>query len=253
MTIKVLLLGGTTEGRLLAERLAGDARYDVLLSFAGRTENLQRPDLPHRVGGFSGAQGLSQFILSGGYQTLVDATHPFAAQISGNAVRAAAASGVPLLRLLRPAWQAQTGDQWQTVGDMQQAATALGNRPRRVFLTVGKLELPAFEAAPQHHYLIRTIDTLTPGLPHARLLTARGPFALADELALLQRERIELLVSKNAGTHATYAKLEAARSLGIAVIMVARPSLLPAPEVSTLAEVEQWLAGHAQASSRRGE
>lgn len=253
MTIKVLILGGTSEGRLLAERLADDARFDVLLSFAGRTENLQRPELPHRVGGFGGAQGLASFLLDGGYQTLVDATHPFAAQISANAVDAAAQSGVPLLRLMRPAWQKQEGDNWLEVRDMAQAVLALGTEPRRVFLTVGKLELPAFESAPQHTYLVRTIDTLTLRLPHARLLTARGPFALADELALLERERIELLVSKNAGTKATYAKLEAARQLGIPVIMVARPTLPAAAEVSTLAEVEAWLASHVQLPSRRGE
>lgn len=257
MTIKVLILAGTTEGRLLGERLANDARYDVLLSFAGRTENLQRPAVAHRVGGFGGVEGLSRFLREGRYQTLVDATHPFAAQISRNAREAAVLTGTPLLRVQRPAWREQPGDQWRVVSDMHEAARALGSDPRRVFLSVGKQELPAFESAPQHDYLVRTIDTLALRLPRARLLTARGPFLLADELRLLERERIELLVSKNAGTSATYAKIEAARSLGIPVIMVARPTLsYAAPytsEVASVAEAERWLGALHDEPSRRGE
>jgi precorrin-6A/cobalt-precorrin-6A reductase len=243
MSFGVLILGGTSEARLLAESLSGDARFAALLSFAGRTESLVRPALPHRVGGFGGAEGLAGFLRAGQYRALIDATHAFAARISHNAAAAAEASGVPLLRLARPAWRAVAGDDWRPQPDMEAAARALGEAPRRVFLSVGRLELAAFSAAPQHDYLLRAVEPFTPpaGLLRARLIAARGPFALADEQKLLRDERIELLVSKNAGTPSTYAKIEAARTLAIPVLMVARPRLPPVHEVETQAAALAWL------------
>jgi precorrin-6A/cobalt-precorrin-6A reductase len=253
MAMKILILGGTTEGRLLAERLAGDPRYQTLLSFAGRTESLQRPASAHRVGGFGGSEGLSAFLREHAFAALVDATHPFAARISANAVLAATRTGTPLVRLSRPAWSQQPGDLWTCVASMEDAARALGDTPRRVFLTIGKQEIAAFRAAPQHRYLTRAIDAFEPGLPHARVILARGPFALDGELALLERERIEVLVSKNAGTSATYAKIEAARKLGITVVMVDRPLLPEALEVHAVEGVRTWLAAlHDGARSERG-
>ena len=137
---------------------------------------------------------------------------------------------------------------------MDAAARALGERPRRVLLTVGRLELDAFSVAPQHDYLIRAVDSFTPpaALRSARVLSARGPFDLADERELLRAERIELLVSKNAGTASTYAKLVAARELGLPVVMVQRPVLPQVPEVATRAEALAWL-GQLHGASRRGE
>jgi precorrin-6A/cobalt-precorrin-6A reductase len=249
MTLAVLILGGTTEGRLLAERLAGDARFQALLSFAGRTQSLERPGVPHRVGGFGGIDGLEAFLRD--YDALIDATHAFAAQMSLHAVAAAARTGTPLLRVERPAWQPVAGDDWHEVPEMEAAARALGPRPRRVFLSVGRLEVAAFAAAPQHDYLVRAVDPFDPGLPHARLLCARGPFTLEGEIALLRAEGIEVLVSKNAGTPATYAKLEAARQLGVPVVMVARPALPAARTVSTLDEALRWLEA-LHGSIRRG-
>lgn len=254
MSFRVLILGGTGEGRQLAERLASDARFRTLLSFAGRTASPERPATPSRVGGFGGAAGLAAFLREGGYSALVDTTHPFAAQISGHAVSAAAAAGVPLLRLVRPLWRPTAGDQWIEVGDMQAAAGALGAAPRRVFLTIGRQEVAAFRAAPQHDYLLRAIDPFEPGLPCARVLASRGPFSLAAECELLAQERIELLVSKNAGTAATYPKLAAARALSVPVVMVARPRLPPAPETESLDDVLAWLEGlHGAARKERGE
>jgi precorrin-6A/cobalt-precorrin-6A reductase len=253
MRLKILILGGTTEGRLLGERLAGDPRYETLLSFAGRTESLQRPASAHRVGGFGGPEGLSSFLREGAFDALVDATHPFAARISSNAVRAAANSGTPLLRLARPPWQAQEGDRWREVGSMEGAAQALGSAPQRVFLTVGRTEVAAFRTAPQHDYLIRAIDDFDHGLPRGRVIAARGPFALEDELRLLQHEAVQVIVSKNAGTRATYAKLEAARTLGIEVIMVARPEVPRARETEAVEGVLGWLAAlHDEARKKRG-
>jgi precorrin-6A/cobalt-precorrin-6A reductase len=242
MTLRVLVLGGTTEGRVLAERLAADPRFDALLSFAGRTASLQRPEVPHRIGGFGGVDGLEAFLKREHFDAVVDATHPFAAQMSSNVCAAAERTRVPLIRLERGAWQPVPGDQWVAVGNMSEAAATIGHEARRVFLSVGRTEVDVFNAAPQHDYLIRAVDLFQPNLARARVFAARGPFALADETELLVRERIEVVVSKNSGTDATYAKLEAARALGLPVIMVERPALPPARIAHTLNDVETWLA-----------
>jgi precorrin-6A/cobalt-precorrin-6A reductase len=248
--MRVLILGGTLPSRQLATALAHDARYAPLLSYAGRTENPVLPgDVPCRVGGFGGAEGLRAFLAD--FDALIDATHPFAARISANAVRAARAANVPLLRLVQPPWPHE--DNWLEVADMQAAARALGPLPRRVFLTIGRLEVGAFQLAPQHHYVVRAVDAFDPGLPSVQVITARGPFRLDDERALLARERIEVLVSKNAGTHATHAKLLAARERALPVIMVARPLLPAADEVSTVEQALRWLARACVHGSERGE
>lgn len=247
----MLILGGTSEGRRLAQQLSADERFRTLLSYAGRTETLHAPGTPHRVGGFGGIDGLATFLREGEYDALVDTTHPFAARISTHAVAAAQHVGVPLVRLARPVWQAQPGDQWTLVDDMAGAAAALGRAPRRVFLTVGRLEIAAFASAPQHDYLARAVDTFETGLPSARVLASRGPFALDDERRLLVDERIELMVSKNSGTAATYPKIRAARELGVPVIMVARPYVPPAREVTTMDELVSWLVQRHGASSKR--
>lgn len=237
-------MGGTAEGRQLAERLARDARFAALLSFAGRTASLALPRVPHRVGGFGGEAGLAAFLREGAFQALLDLTHPFAARISANAVGAARAAGVPLLRFARAPWRAQPGDRWIEVADMEGAARALGSTSRRVFLGIGRLEVEAFCAAPQHHYLVRAVDAfaLPAALARARLVLARGPFELAAEKALLERERIEIVVSKNSGTDATYAKIEAARALGLPLVMVRPPALPACEEAATLDAVRAWLA-----------
>lgn len=253
MAFKVLILGGTSEARGLAERLAGDARYEVLLSFAGRTRSLQLPAAPYRVGGFGGAEGLAGFLRAESFDALVDATHAFAAQISRNAVAAAAASGRPLIRLAWPAWRAEPGDRWIDVPDMAAAAAAIGGEPRRVFLTIGRLEVGAFRAAAQHDYLIRAVDEFDPELPRARVMTARGPFALEAELALMRRERIEVLVSKNAGTPTTYAKILAARRLQLPVVMIQPPQLPAAMSAGSAQEIADWLAAHVPSAIQRGE
>lgn len=252
MAFKVLILGGTSEGRRLAEQLAGDARYSALLSFAGRTRSLRCPELPYRVGGFGGIAGLVEFLRAGRYGALIDATHAFAAQMSVHAARAAELSATPLLRLTCPPWRRVEGDLWTHVARMAEAPAALGELPRRVFLSIGRLEADAFRAAPQHVYLVRAVDDFAPDLPIARVLRARGPFDERAERALLERERIEVLVSKNAGTAATYAKIAAARSLGLPVIMVARPEPPPARSVEALEGALDWLHALHHSLQRRG-
>jgi len=236
---------------VLAQRLAQDARFAPLLSFAGRTGSLADPGVPHRIGGFGGVPGLVAALER--HDVLVDATHPFAAQMSHHAARAAELAGLPLLRLEAPAWVSVPGDRWQHVEDMAAAAAALGAGSRRVFLSIGRLEVGAFRVVPQHAYLIRAVDAFDPELPGARVIAARGPFALESERALLVQERIEVIVSKNSGTPATYAKLEAARELGLPVIMVERPRLPPAETCSSVEAALDWLrARHDASTTKRG-
>jgi precorrin-6A/cobalt-precorrin-6A reductase len=205
------------------------------------------------MGGFGGADGLAAFLQREQTHALIDATHPFAARISQNAAQAAARVGVPLLRLIRPAWDERAGDRWIEVASMAQAARALGPLPRRVFLAIGRQEVSVFREAPQHDYLIRAIDGFEPGLARARVLCARGPFTREAEQALLVREGIEVLVSKNAGARATYAKIEAARALSLPVVMVARPPLCAVEETYSSDAVLAWLAAaHGAWLTRRG-
>jgi len=228
MTRSILILGGTADARILAGRLAEDSGYRILLSMAGRTLSPVEQPVPMRSGGFGGAAGLADFIRSEGFDILVDATHPYAARISANAVEAARLADIPLVALSRPAWQQQPGDRWQSVDTVELAVNALGDESRRVFLALGRQELLPFEAAPRHSYLIRSVDPLEPPLnvPDARYITARGPFALDDEIRMLEDNRIETVVSKNSGGSASYGKIEAARRLGLPVIMIERPQPL---------------------------
>ncbi|MDP9734419.1 UNVERIFIED_ORG: precorrin-6A/cobalt-precorrin-6A reductase [Rhizobium sp. SORGH_AS260] len=225
MTRSILILGGTTDARLLAGRLGEDSSYRILLSMAGRTISPVEQPVPMRSGGFGGAAGLADFIRAGNFDILVDATHPYAARISANAVEASKRAGVPLIRLSRPAWQRQPGDNWQSVESIDQAVVALGGQGRCVFLALGRQELLPFEAAPQHNYLIRSVDPVEPPLklPDARYITARGPFATEDEIRMLEENRIEVVISKNSGGAASYGKIEAARQLHLPVIMIERP------------------------------
>lgn len=245
-SIRVLILGGTTQASELARALADRADVQPLLSLAGRTQNPAPAPIPCRIGGFGGADGLAAFLRDEKFDALIDATNPFAAQISANARAASAASGVPLLVFSRAAWTPGEGDQWREVATMADAVAALGATPRRVFLTQGRLQLAAFAAAPQHFYLVRAIDEPDELrlLPDHKFISARGPFTLEGERALMRAESIEILVSKNSGGGATAAKLTAARELAIPVILVARPQAEGATEASRLDEVLDWIEAH---------
>uniref|UniRef100_UPI001881B3EA cobalt-precorrin-6A reductase n=1 Tax=Microcoleus sp. LEGE 07076 TaxID=915322 RepID=UPI001881B3EA len=174
-----------------------------------------------------------------------DATHPFAAQISANAAVAAAECNVPHLMLVRPAWEMVEGDRWIEVANHSEAARALSGGSRRVFLTIGRQELAEFAGLDAIWFLMRAIDPPAPNtlVPDGKLLLAKGPFLLEDELKLLSEYDIDTIVSKNSGGAATYAKIVAARKLGIPVVMVQRP---PIPDVERVADVEgaiSWLMG----------
>jgi precorrin-6A/cobalt-precorrin-6A reductase len=254
--LKVLILGGTTEASALARALAGDLRFEATLSLAGRTRAPRTPPIPFRIGGFGGVDGLVQYLRDEHVDVLIDATHPFAAQMSRHAAEAARIAGVKLLAVCRPAWRDVPGDHWTPVPDMAAAVAALGLAPRRVFLTIGQKELAPFRDAPQHAYVIRSVDAPDAEAlpPDAEVITARGPFVEDEERRLLAEKKIDVIVTKNSGGTATEAKLAAARGLGIPVIMVERPAR---PEVETVARAEDaldWLARahRGTAPSRRG-
>ncbi|MDP4002415.1 cobalt-precorrin-6A reductase [Methylobacterium sp. NEAU K] len=240
---RLLILGGTGEASALARALAGRQDLSVVLSLAGRTAKPKVEPVPTRVGGFGGAEGLARYLRRERIDRLIDATHPFAARIAGNAARAAEALGMPLLAIRRPAWSREAGDHWTEVDSMDEAASALGLEPRRVFLTIGRQEACAFAAAPQHRYLARTIEPLDGALPvpHLTLLEARGPFDAAAEAALMRDTGTEILVSKNSGGAATYGKIAAARSLAIPVVMVRRPEKPDVPSVPDAGGALRWL------------
>jgi precorrin-6A/cobalt-precorrin-6A reductase len=240
--LKVLLLGGTTEASALARLLAADARFNAILSLAGATRAPRPQPLPWRIGGFGGIEGLRRYLAEERIDRMVDATHPFAVQMTRHA--RAAAGTIPLLRLERPAWAPAPGDNWLPVPDMPAAARALGEAPRRVLLTIGQKELAAFRAAPWHHYVVRSVDPPDPtSLPRgAEVIAATGPFALEAERTLLETHGIEVIVTKNSGGSATAAKLAAARERGIPVVMMERP--IPPPGLERVPDAEsamRWL------------
>ncbi|MBE7209708.1 MAG: cobalt-precorrin-6A reductase [Gluconacetobacter diazotrophicus] len=223
--MRVLLLGGTSEATALAGRLAAEAGVSAMLSLAGAVAFPRASPLPTRIGGFGGVDGLRRFLRDRGIEAVVDATHPFAVAISGNATRAAAAEGVPILRISRPPWRPAPGDRWIAVPDMEAAASALGAEPCRVFLTVGRRDLEPFRVLAGHHrYLVRSVDPPLPASlpPRAETVLGRGPFTEADEHALMLRSGVQVLVSRNSGGGAAAPKLVAARSLGLPVVMIDR-------------------------------
>jgi precorrin-6A/cobalt-precorrin-6A reductase len=253
--LNVLILGGASEASELARRLAGDGRFAPTLSFAGRTRAPKPPPIPFRIGGFGGVEGLAGYLREQGIGALIDATHPFAAQITANASAAAALAGVPLLVLTRPPWRPQPRDRWIEVPDMWAAADALGPPSKRALLTVGRKDLAPFVAAPLHSYVIRSIDPPPAELlpPNAEVVLARGPFAEPEERELLLSRRIQVIVTKNSGGTATEAKLAAARALALPVIMVDRP---PPPTAETVLDPDaalRWLERlHGVTETRRG-
>ncbi|MDQ1157106.1 precorrin-6A/cobalt-precorrin-6A reductase [Sphingomonas sp. SORGH_AS 950] len=237
----ILLLGGTTEASALATALAQRGERAVL-SYAGRTEAPRAQAIPTRVGGFGGIEGLADHMAREGVTHLVDATHPFAARISANAIAAAELAGVKLLALTRPAWDTGPGDRWIRVADTAEAVAALGSEAARIFLALGRQTIGDFADAAQHFYLLRFVDAAeVPALPRHHLVVDRGPFTLAGELALLREHRIEVIAAKNAGGAGARAKLEAARELGLPVVMIDRPFIPDRPQVESVAGVLDWL------------
>jgi precorrin-6A/cobalt-precorrin-6A reductase len=240
---RVLILGGTQEGYALAERLADVAELEIISSLAGRTLSPRKPKGQMRSGGFGGAHGLARYLRDEKIAHLINATHPFADQISANAVAAAQATGVPLLRLLRPSWTAQVEDRWIMAQNIAEAAELCRREGGRIFLTTGSNDLKAFAGIHNAHFVVRVVDApeIMP-LHDYVTITARGPFSLADELTLMAEHHVNLLVTKNSGGDATSAKLEAARKLGLPVIMVDRPAIALEPRSPVAESVDAAVA-----------
>ncbi len=246
----ILILGGTGEARTLVERLVQSGYRDVRLSLSGATRT---PALPGagkvRTGGFGGTQGLADYLTRERVALLIDASHPYAAQITFHAHAAAQQTGLPLLRFNRPPWSKQAGDRWIAAASHQQAAQMLPGYGMRVFLAIGRKEIGAYANCRDRSFLIRSIEQPDPDTAPARhrWISARGPFDAADEAALLRKERIDCLVTKNSGGNATYGKIAAARLLGLPVVMIDRP---PAPPDSTTSTtIDDTLAWVRQQSS----
>lgn len=239
---RLLLLGGTTEASHLAEALAARG-VDAVFSYAGRTETPKAQPLPQRVGGFGGVARLVAYLRAGGFTHVVDATHPFAAQMSAHAVAACAEAGVALIALERPVWQAGPGDDWLGVADVEGAVDALPDMGARVFLAIGKQTLEPFAAKPGNFYLLRLVDPPEGALPLplAEAVIARGPFTVEGDVALMRDHRITHLVAKNAGGAGAEAKLVAARALGVRVVMIDRPAVPARRVVGSVGAVLDWL------------
>jgi precorrin-6A/cobalt-precorrin-6A reductase len=238
--LRILLLGGTTEAGLMARALA-TAGLAGVYSYAGRTDAPITQPLPVRVGGFGGVAGLQAYLAAQGITHVIDATHPFAAQMSMNAVAACQGGRSSAI------WQAGPADRWTHVPDITAAAAALAGPPRRVFLAIGRQHLQVFAGQPQHHYLLRLVDAPQggPPLPDCTVIRARGPFDAAGDRALMVAHNITVVIAKNAGGSGAVAKITAARALGLPVIMVDRPDIPARRFAADVAGVMAWLGHHA--------
>ncbi|OBF97520.1 cobalt-precorrin-6A reductase [Mycobacterium sp. 852014-52450_SCH5900713] len=238
--MRVLLLGGTAEGRALAKVL--HPRVDIVSSLAGRVPDPALPVGPVRVGGFGGVDGLRRWLLDERVGAVIDATHPFAATMTAHAAQACAELQIPHLVLARPAWD--PGDAIVVDSDTKAAEAVAKHDFSRVFLTTGRSGTRAF-AGSDAWFLIRAVTEPDPAsLPRRhQLVLSRGPYRYDDELALLREHRIDALVTKNSGGQMTRAKLDAAAALGIPLVVVARPPL-PAgvTAVGSVDEAAKWLA-----------
>ncbi|MBF2000306.1 MAG: cobalt-precorrin-6A reductase [Synechococcales cyanobacterium M58_A2018_015] len=241
---RVLVLGGTTEATALVSQLIQQTDIEVTLSLAGRTQQPLLPPCQVQISGFGGAAGLADYLRQEQFDLLIDATHPFAAQISLHAAVAARWCHLPRLMLVRPAWQPHhPNDHWIEVDSVAAAAAVLPRVAQRVFLTIGRQDLSVFAALPDLWFLMRMIDPppAKATLPRGEWILERGPFTVMHETALLLQHQIEAIVSKNSGGAATAAKLIAARDLGIPVVMVQRPPLPEGEQVSTVAAAIDWV------------
>jgi precorrin-6A/cobalt-precorrin-6A reductase len=243
---RVLILGGTGEAAQLAAQAVALPGVEVITSMAGRVRHPVAPAGRMRIGGFGGAAGLMDYVREQHIELLIDATHPFATQMSHHAATAAQACGLPHLMLVRPPWEPVSGDRWLAVESLAAAVATLPGIARRVFLTIGRQELAAFAPLQGLWFLMRMIDPPVPDtpVPPGTLILERGPFTLEDERQLLQTYAIEAMVSKNSGGDATYAKIIAARELGLAVVMIQRPPMPVGEQVTDVEHAMAWLQQH---------
>jgi precorrin-6A/cobalt-precorrin-6A reductase len=242
--MRALILGGTGDANQLAGALARGG-IDAIYSYAGRTKIPLPHELPTRTGGFGGADGLADFVRRESITHVIDATHPFAAEMSRHAVMACTAAKIPLIALERAPWAREASDNWIDVSDIAAAVAALPEKAARVFLAIGRQHIAPFATKPQHTYTLRFVDAPDGALPlpEAKVIVARGPFSLESELELMRSRGIEWIVARNSGGTGARAKIDAARALSRPVIMIARPELPERPQVQSVDDVLAWL-GH---------
>jgi precorrin-6A/cobalt-precorrin-6A reductase len=230
--MRLLILGGTGDASQLAIKASAIPGIEVILSLAGRTSQPAKINVQTRIGGFGGIEGLVNYLKDNAIALLIDATHPYAAQISSNAATAAQICNIPHLMLVRSPWQPTKQDYWIEVENLQAAADLLPSLAKRVFLTIGKQELSTFAHLKDIWFLMRMIDppAFDMLIPKGEILLAKGTFSVAEEIELLKKYQIKAIISKNSGGEATYAKIIAARELGLPVVMVKRPVI---PESDT--------------------
>lgn len=220
------------------------AEVDAVYSYGGRTRVPADQPLPTRIGGFGGASGLAEYIRREGITHMIDATHPFAAQMSRNAAEACAQTGTPLIALERAPWTRAPNDNWIEVADVNAAVAALPERPTKVFLAIGRQHIAPFAMRPQHAYTLRFVDPPEAPLPFSSdVVVSRGPFTLDGELEMMRTRGIAWIVARNSGGVGARAKIDAARMLGLPVIMISRPKLPERLRVENVADIMQWL-GH---------
>ncbi|MWB79584.1 cobalt-precorrin-6A reductase [Pseudooceanicola sp. 216_PA32_1] len=244
----ILVLAGTAEGRAVASALAAEGA-DAMASLAGVTRAPLRPEGRLRIGGFGGDAGFRSFLRDHAVRAVLDATHPFAARVSARTARICAEMALPHAILDRPAWQPGPGDRWSGVASPE-ALEGVIPAEARVFLAVGRQDLPRYAALRRNPVVIRAIEPVAaPGFPRAEMLTSRPPWEVAEDLALLRDRRIDWIVTKNAGGQGASAKLEAARILGLPVAMIARPPLPQGASVlSSVAAALTWARATAAGS-----
>jgi len=241
--MRALILGGIADASLLAAEIAR-AGLDAVYSYGGRTRAPADQPLPTRIGGFGGVSGLADYIRGEGITHVIDATHPFAAEMSRNAVEACAETKTPLIALERAPWTKAPGDVWVEVSDVAAAVAALPEAPANVFLAIGRQHIAPFASKPKHAYTLRFVDPPEAPLPFAAdVIVSRGPFTLDSELEMMRSRGIDWIVARNSGGDGAQAKIDAARMLGLPVIMISRPALPERQRVESVDEVMQWL-GH---------
>jgi len=241
----VLVLGGTAEARELAAALDGEPATRVVSTLAGRVVKPRLPAGEVRIGGFGGPDGLATYLREQEIGAVIDATHPFAARMSASAQIACERAGVTLLRVERPPFAQTAGDDWRRVATLDEAARLIPATGRRVFLTTGRQGLAAFAGVDDAFFLVRCVDPPPRPLPHDHeLLLSRGPFTLEQELALIDRHGLDVLITKDSGGEHTRAKIDAARTRKLPVILVARPPRPATPAVATVGEALAWLRRH---------
>jgi precorrin-6A/cobalt-precorrin-6A reductase len=225
----ILILGGTKEAAALAADLVSThPDWRIITSLAGRTKEPKPVAGEVRIGGFGGAEGLADYLRRENITSLIDATHPFARQISTNAKRAAELAGVPLEIRTRAPWQRQPGDNWVEFMSLEDARDALP-AGARVLLALGSQYIGPFASRADVHFIVRMVDKPDQSLPLPDYELVIGmPGNVEDESYLLNHHRITHIVCRNSGGAGAYAKIEAARELSMPVFLIAQKSEMTA-------------------------